>query len=281
MSRLRIVHRTGFDYEHPATASYNEVRMLPQTGDEQWVLQAGLDIRPVAAQHSYQDYWGSRVSTFEVLTPHTELSVTATSVVESRERAEDLTDIEWDELPALADRDTMFVEFGRQTALTEPPAELRTLVKQLRKRRLGVRATAREILTAIGEAIQYTPGSTGVHTSAADAWAGRTGVCQDFAHLAIGALREAGIPARYVSGYLHPRPDAALGETVAGESHAWVEYFAGSWQGYDPTNLIEIGERHVHVARGRDYADVSPLRGVYAGPSTSSLFVTVEITREA
>ncbi len=281
MSRLRIVHRTGFDYDNPATASYNEVRMLPQTGDEQWVLQAALEIRPAAAQHSYQDYWGSRVSTFEVLTPHTELAVTATSVVEVRERADDLSDIDWAALPGLAERNTMFVEFDRQSALTEPPAEVRTLVRQIRKQGLGVRATAREILRAVGTALSYIPGSTGVHSTAADAWAQRAGVCQDFAHLAIGALREAGIPARYVSGYLHPKPDAVIGEMVVGESHAWVEYYAGSWQGYDVTNLIEIGERHVLVARGRDYTDVSPLRGVYAGPSASSLFVTVEITREA
>lgn len=281
MSRLRIVHRTGFDYDNPATASYNEARMLPQTGDEQWVLQAALEIRPVAAQHSYQDYWGSRVSTFEVLTPHTELSVTATSVVEVRERGTDLTDAEWSALPDLSVRDTLFVEFGRQTPLTEPPAEVRALVKNIRARGQGVRATARSILQAIGESLTYRMGSTGVHSTAAEAWAQRSGVCQDFAHLAIGALREAGIPARYVSGYLHPKPDVAVGETVVGESHAWVEYFAGSWQGFDVTNLIEIGERHVHVARGRDYTDVSPLRGVYAGPSASSLFVSVEITREA
>ena len=90
-----------------------------------------------------------------------------------------------------------------------------------------------------------------------------------------------GIPARYVSGYLHPQPDAPVGATVLGESHAWVEWFCGTWRGYDPTNLIDIGDRHVTVGRGRDYADVAPLRGVYAGLYGSRLFVTVEITREA
>ena len=87
MSRIRIVHRTGFSYDEPATASYNEARMLPHSGGEQFVLQAGLDIRPGATQHSYLDYWGTRVSTFEVLTPHRELSVTATSLVEVRPAA--------------------------------------------------------------------------------------------------------------------------------------------------------------------------------------------------
>jgi transglutaminase-like putative cysteine protease len=120
-----------------------------------------------------------------------------------------------------------------------------------------------------------------VHTTAAEAWEQKRGVCQDITHLAIGALRSVGIPARYVSGYLHPQPDAAIGQTVAGESHAWVEWFCGDWRGFDPTNLIDIGDRHVTVGRGRDYNDVAPLRGVYAGPYGSKLFVTVEITREA
>lgn len=280
MSRLRIVHRTGFDYEHPATASYNEARMLPHTGDEQWVLQANLDIRPSAAQHSYQDYWGTRVSTFEVLTPHRELSVTATSVVEVRARKEDTTDIDWAELPELPAHSTMFVEFTRQTALTEPTADLRKLADKARKQGQSVRETARAILDQIGSEMQYVTGVTGVHTTAADAWANRSGVCQDFAHLSLGALRHLGIPARYVSGYLHPNAEPQIGQTVVGESHAWVEYYSGSWQGYDPTNRVDVGERHVLVARGRDYTDVSPLRGVYAGPSASELFVTVEITRE-
>ena len=109
----------------------------------------------------------------------------------------------------------------------------------------------------------------------------RKGVCQDIAHVALGALRSVGIPARYVSGYLHPDAGAAVGETVIGESHAWVEWFAGEWRGYDPTNLAEVGELHVLVGRGRDYSDVPPLRGVYAGPGASELFVSVEVTRVA
>ena len=141
---------------------------------------------------------------------------------------------------------------------------------------------ALEISRALGGAVEYMQGVTGVHSTAAEAWAERKGVCQDITHLALGALRHVGIPARYVSGYLHPKPDAGIGETVAGESHAWVEWFCGDgWRGYDPTNQIDIGDRHVLVGRGRDYNDVPPLRGVYAGPFGSTLFVKVEITREA
>jgi transglutaminase-like putative cysteine protease len=152
---------------------------------------------------------------------------------------------------------------------------------EVRSRHETPYGAAREIAETVGKAVEYVQGVTGVQTTAADAWSKKHGVCQDITHITLGALRAVGIPARYVSGYLHPRPDAPIGETVTGESHAWVEWFSGSWHGYDPTNLIEIGDRHVLVGRGRDYRDVAPLRGVYAGPFTSSLFVRVEITRES
>jgi len=159
---------------------------------------------------------------------------------------------------------------------------LQDLAREIANSTTDTCAAALEISKAIGNAVEYMQGVTGVHSTAQEAWAGRKGVCQDIAHLALGALRSVGIPARYVSGYLHPKPDAAIGETVRGESHAWVEWFCGGqWRGYDPTNLIDIGDRHVLVGRGRDYNDVPPLRGVYAGPFGSTLFVTVEITREA
>ncbi|MGZ4625918.1 MAG: transglutaminase domain-containing protein [Kineosporiaceae bacterium] len=88
-----------------------------------------------------------------------------------------------------------------------------------------------------------------------------------------------GSPARYVSGYLHPRPDADLGEAVEGQGHAWVEWWAGDWIGFDTTHNGPAGEEHVVVARGRDYGDVPPLKGVSAGTSASELFVSVEVTR--
>lgn len=129
------------------------------------------------------------------------------------------------------------------------------------------------------DSIRYVEGATEVTTVAADAWEARTGVCQDFAHLTLGVLREARIPARYVSGYLHPSADPVVGEEVVGESHAWIEWWDGDWVGWDPTNARPVGEQHVLVARGRDYEDVPPLRGIYSTRGDSELFVDVEITR--
>jgi transglutaminase-like putative cysteine protease len=125
------------------------------------------------------------------------------------------------------------------------------------------------------------PGATGVRTDAQEAWDKGQGVCQDMAHVTVALLRATGLPARYVSGYLHPDTKAKPGSTAVGQSHAWVEYWAGSWTALDPTSGAPVGERHVVVARGRDYADVPPLKGIYHGPPESAMTVTVEVTRLA
>ena len=121
----------------------------------------------------------------------------------------------------------------------------------------------------VNERVAYVPGSTGVQTNAVEAWQLGQGVCQDIAHVTLSLLRQAGVPARYVSGYLHPAKEPPVGETVTGESHAWVEAWLGNWWGFDPTNGIPAGERHVVVASARDYSDLPPLKGVYAGAACS------------
>ncbi|GAT72371.1 transglutaminase family protein [Microbacterium hydrocarbonoxydans] len=279
MSRLKIVHRTGFRYERPATASYNEARMLPHSRDGQFVLQSSLEISPPATQHSYTDYWDTRVSTFEVLTPHEALTVTATSVVDLRPAGPSGPALDWDGLRARIPLSLALTECLEQTPATDPDEEMTDLALRIEAEGEGVDETALEICRAVGEAMEYRRGVTGVNSTARDAWPTRSGVCQDIAHVALGVLRAAGIPARYVSGYLHPDPTAPIGQPVIGESHAWVEWYSGEWRGYDPTNLVEIGASHVYVGHGRDYGDVAPLRGVYAGPSGSELFVSVELTR--
>ncbi|KQR51920.1 transglutaminase [Leifsonia sp. Leaf336] len=284
MKRLRVTHSTGYRYGAEVSASYNEARMLPVTGERQLVLHATLDVQPVSSHHQYTDYWGTRVLAFDVLNPHRELTITATSLVEVLEagRPAHAASPGWDDLGATIARSGECVQQLRQTSLTEPPASLVALAAAARGGAASEDscATAHAIAVAVGEAMTYESGVTGVRTTAGEAWEARGGVCQDIAHVAIGALRSAGIPARYVSGYLHPKADAAVGETVVGESHAWVEWFCGEWHGFDPTNGIEIGDRHVRVGHGRDYSDVTPLRGVYSGAAGSELFVSVSITRE-
>jgi transglutaminase-like putative cysteine protease len=130
--------------------------------------------------------------------------------------------------------------------------------------------------------VEYETGTTSVSTTAVEVLRAGRGVCQDYAHLGIAVLRAAGIPARYASGYLYPdQLGGVVGETHFGESHAWLEAWAGDWHPLDPTSGSPVAERHVLVARGRDYADVAPLKGVYHGGPSRSLDVAVELTRVA
>lgn len=281
MRRLRIEHATGFAYQGEVGASYNEARMLPTSTDSQFVLSSQLDIEPNTSVNQYIDYFGTRVAAFDVLAGHEALSITARSLVEVRPRPLGTSHIDWAQLTGESERQIATVEMLGQTARTAPHPEVADLARSLAAQHDRPADAALAIARAVGEAVAYMPGSTGVHSTAAEAWEQREGVCQDIAHITLGALRHVGIPVRYVSGYLHPHPDPEIGVPVAGESHAWVEWFAGFWQGFDPTNGTEIGDRHVLVGRGRDYNDVPPLRGVYAGPFKSDLHVKVTITREA
>ncbi|EPD84673.1 hypothetical protein HMPREF1529_01276 [Microbacterium sp. oral taxon 186 str. F0373] len=281
MMRLRIEHTTGFAYQGDVGASYNEARMLPISTDSQFVLSSQLDIDPSTSVNYYLDYFGTRVAAFDVLAGHRSLEITARSLVEVRPRPLEFPELSWERLAAESARSIGTVEMLGQSTRTSPHPEVADLARAIAARHDEPARAALEIATAVGDAMEYMHGITGVHSTGAEAWTERKGVCQDITHITLGALREVGIPARYVSGYLHPQPDAEVGVPVTGESHAWVEWFSGGWQGFDPTNNAEIGDRHVLVGRGRDYNDVPPLRGVYAGPFKSNLHVKVAITREA
>jgi transglutaminase-like putative cysteine protease len=141
-------------------------------------------------------------------------------------------------------------------------------------------ATAVEAATAwVREHLVYERGVTSVSTRSEEVLAAGRGVCQDFAHVTIALVRALGVPARYVSGYLYPDGTADVGASVQGESHAWVEAWLGEWVAVDPTNGAPVGQRHIRVAHGRDYADVPPLSGIYHGAPSKSLGVAVELTR--
>ena len=279
MSRLRIVHTSSFRYASPVVASYNEARMTPLAQPGQSVLESRLELHPHTWSHDYRDYWGTQVTAFEVLAPHQSLLLTAEHLVEVVERPAPLTSVGWDVLHGAEVRDRLSEQLAG-TATTDVPDDVVELARRAAEGLTPAEA-AEAVCHALRDEVEYIPGVTTVHTPAAEAWEKRTGVCQDMAHLALGALRAIGIPARYVSGYLHPDASAEVGTTVTGESHAWIEWWTGEWYGYDPTNRVRAGDHHVVLGRGRCYDDVPPLRGIYAGPQTQDLVVQVRITREA
>ncbi len=276
--QLKVVHTTGFAYEGGAAASFNEARLTPQTLAGQIVVHTRLDVHPAPWTWSYKDYWGTQVTAFEVLDPHESLTVTATATVHTELIDHTNPKLSWEEMrdDRVADQFTELLGIGERV---RPPADLAARYAEIGNSSPDPDSAARAICSLIHDEVDYVVGSTHVAGHAADSWDARAGVCQDMAHLVIGGLRQIGIPARYVSGYLHPSKDPVIGETVSGESHAWVEWWDGGWHGYDPTNDTEPAERHIVVASGRNYSDVRPLSGIFTGAGTSSMFVDVQVTR--
>lgn len=275
--RLRTEHVTSFVYAAPARASYNEVRKTPVTTAFQTALDARVTTTPHVPQYSYSDYWGTRVVAFNVDGAHDRLVVAGTSLVETHPPA-DMPEVTWDEVGAAGER---LVEYLVPTYYTTPNDELLAAAAEMRGAAADPAAAIQAAVHLAHGKLTYVKGVTHVHSPAVEAFEAGSGVCQDFAHLALTLLRSMGVPARYVSGYLHPDKEAELGEMREAESHAWVEAWAGRWWSLDPTNDSEVGLRHIVVARGRDYGDVPPVRGIYAGSAEQDTTVTVSITRAA
>jgi transglutaminase-like putative cysteine protease len=277
--RLQVMHRTRFHYNGPVRSSYNEARLTPENSNRQTTLRSRVEIEPAATAYAYRDYWGSTVTAFDLHSPHSELVVTGTSIVEAGPDLARHDRVGWS---ALASREVraQFGELLASTPLTamddEVVAAARDAVGAAKPHEAGPL-----VCRFVNESMEYLSGSTNVKTNAMQAWTKGRGVCQDISHVTVGLLRALGLPARYVSGYLHPKPGAAIGEAITGESHAWVEWWDGGWNGFDPTNSVGIGTRHVTLGRGRDYGDVPPFKGLFSGPKSEGHTVTVEVTRLA
>jgi transglutaminase-like putative cysteine protease len=279
--RYRIRHTSRYQYDRSVTTSFNEARLTPLHTPWQFPLESTIAIDPMTWSYRYTDYWGTEVRAFESNGSHRTLEVEATSLVElDVQRRPPVGELGWDELRTDAVRDR-FAEYLCHRPATEVPSDLGVLAADLAAEATPATAAV-EIAAAVHAAMTYTPGVTEVHTTGAEAWEARRGVCQDYAHLVVGALRHVGVPARYVSGYLYPSGSPAVGDIAVGESHAWVEYWLGAWTPHDPTNLHPVADRHVMIGAGRDYSDVPPIKGIVAGTHESAeLSVTVEFARLA
>jgi transglutaminase-like putative cysteine protease len=271
--RLRVSHETRFSYGGPARASYNELRLTPRTEVRQTALETRIVTVPPAPQYSYIDYWGTHVVAFNVDRNHEALGITSHALVDTQS-SEEPDDCAWSDV---ADASLTMADHLSHNLYTNPGPELELLANRLQATR--PLETARRIIETAHGSLRYARGVTTVHTSANEAFADGAGVCQDFAHLCLSLARIAGLPSRYVSGYFHPDADATVGEEITAQSHAWVEFWTGAWWGYDPTNDCPVGTRHVAVGRGRDYGDVPPVKGIYAGNAENTMRVVVRMTR--
>lgn len=255
--RLSIRHKTSYHYEDQVRASIQYLRLTPHDSSRQQILEWQLDLpRPVRAQ---RDPYGNILHVLTLDEPHESIVIAAQGLVEIDESS----DAEHEGQSALP--------FLRVTRLTEADAALRDFAwKQCAQRR--DRTALIDLMQGLSEHIRYQPGVTAVQTSAAEAFAGRQGVCQDHAHAFIACARSLGIPARYVSGYLVADNQDHLA------SHAWAEaWLDGAWYSFDVTNCLARPERHLKLAIGLDYLDACPVRGMRRGGGSERMMARVDV----
>lgn len=280
---ISLLHRTTFTYAGKAQDSFNEVRLRPVDDAHQACRSFELRTEPASQLREYIDFYGNTVHYFDVADAHSKLVVEALSEVAT---APNHSRAPVPEVPLTAfdkgsDRE-LYAEFLTDSHYVPLDVELwKEAQDALQGGRRDIWSDAQRLCRHIFRTFAYRPLSTGVGTTAKDAIRLRKGVCQDFAHVALGLCRCSGLPARYVSGYFiktKGMPDEAEDEA----SHAWIEVFVPGygWAAFDPTHDRPADDRYVKVASGRDYADIRPVSGTYRGGKTRSLVVEVRV-REA
>ena len=278
---ISLLHRTTFSYAGKAQESFNEVRLKPLDDATQSCRSFELRIEPASQLREYVDFYGNTVHFFDVAAEHSRLVVEAVSQVEtapnaSRPAVPEVARAELEASPEIE----LYAEFLTDSRYVPLDVELwREAQDALGARRGDVWGDVKLICRQIFRGFVYKPRTTGVGTDALAALRLRSGVCQDFAHVALGMCRCCGIPARYVSGYFI-NSERRPGEDEA--SHAWIEALipGHGWSGFDPTHDRPADERYVKAACGRDYGDIRPVSGTYRGGKTRSLSVDVRV-REA
>ena len=276
-----ILHKTRFRYSAPVSESVTEVRMQPRSEGAQRCLTFKLTVTPTARVNSYTDNYGNIVHHFDIPAPHKTATISAEALVilpTPLPLPEALAPEAWADLDALTwaeDHWDFLVpsQFARTT-----PLVVRLADELEAHRRDDPLTVLRELTERMYQTFAYDPEHTEVDSPIDLALAARKGVCQDFAHIMLALVRDMGIPCRYVSGYLfHRVEDHDRSEQDA--THAWLEALLPElgWVGFDPTNNLVAGERHIRTAVGRDYADVPPTRGVFKGRAESHLAVGVKV----
>jgi transglutaminase-like putative cysteine protease len=263
--KLEIVHSTHYQYTGPIAESVMEVRLRPMDGAGQRCLDFALELSSGISARSYIDGYGNHVHYFNLVKPHTRLSITSRSTVETG-------------LAREADQGEELVQdFLRFRSPVKDVPGVRRLAEDHAIADPGspedIERALDELTRAINRDFEYNRAVTNVYSAVDEVLELRAGVCQDFAHLFIAVARAMGVPARYVSGYIHFADDR--GATTA--SHAWGEAWVPGrgWIGYDATRPVRTSEHHVRLAVGRDYSDAAPTRGIYIGSANGLMKVRV------
>jgi len=270
---LRIQHETKLTYSESVSETVFEVRMAPPSNEDQTNLGYRLRIVPSAPVTIYRDGFGNRVDLFNILAAYSELIIRATSIVrthrgpapESR-----LAGLEWEEDPSKL-RALETLEYLQPSPLVNKSPDLDEFLCALPRPEGRLIDVIDQLTGTVQSHLVYEKKVTTARTPVGEALLLGRGVCQDFAHLFLGACRGIGLPARYVSGYIHQPGEVA--------THAWCQVWTGpsGWVDVDPTRSTLVGDDYVTIAIGRDYSDVPPNRGVWKGRADETIAVSVKV----
>ena len=278
MPEFYIHHRTFYSYSEKVVDSANQIKLYPQHDKHQNVIEHKLVISQAPSVFILQDYFGNTTGFFSLLMPHTELSIESYLRVQLSEpiypARNDANEV-WTQLRSEQLQLEQY-DFLKAEHATYELEVLSIIQKNVNKAEHPL-DSLNKLATYIYDSFTYTKGVTNIETQVDEIWKLKAGVCQDFAHLLLYMMRLLGIPGRYISGYICPGNSEWRGE---GATHAWVEAWLPDlgWVGLDPTNNCLAGERHVHLARGRNFTDVTPVKGIYKGTEQHVLEVTVQFS---
>jgi len=279
-----IHHVTRYRYSQPVWQSMMEVRMHPLSDVRQRCYTFRLSVQPRARIFTFADHLGNQVHHFDLPGRHRELTIVADALVEV-ETPSELPDVlpasAWETLAAGIERQDVWPMLTESHYARGGP-ELDDLARELKIDRIDGRdplTLLRAVTTGIHGAFEYVRKSTTVNSPIEHSLRSRQGVCQDFTHIATALVRNLGIPCRYVSGYLFHDEKKHHDRSPDGATHAWIEALLPElgWVGFDPTNNLVAGTRHIRTAVGRDYADVPPTRGIMKGRTETELQVGVRV----
>ena len=289
--KYRVRHTTAYQYGAAVNQCYNLAYVIPRHTSTQKVIRSDIKVSPTPSMlNKRDDYFGNTVCNFSLEKPHKDLEVTVESFIEKED-----TPSLWLDMGVSCQQvlerlknsseinDIAACEFLFQSPMIPHSEELADFARDLFIADRPLLAAVTELNSRIFEEFHYDPSFSTVATPLSDVLEHKRGVCQDFAHLAIACMRSLGYPARYVSGYLETLPPPGQVKLEGADaSHAWFSAYAPGegWLDFDPTNNCMPGEQHITTAWGRDYADVTPLKGVlFGGGSSSIMEVSVDVQR--
>jgi transglutaminase-like putative cysteine protease len=287
--RLRVVHETRYVYEEPVTTSHHLIHVTPRAVDRQTCVLHDIAISPSpGVLRKRIDYFGNATSYFGIHEAHRTLTVVAKSDVRLKSGPRPLSPASppWEEVQSqtASDRKPPWAEareYRYDSPYVRTTKEVREFAEVSFPRRRPLLEAMLDLTARISTEFKYDPTATGVSTPVAEVMQLRRGVCQDFAHVEVACLRSLGLSARYVSGYLLTTPPPGKPRLVGADgSHAWIATFFPNvgWVDFDPVNNSIPSDHHITVAYGRDFGDVTPLRGVVQGGGGHSLEVSVDVS---